>query len=193
MPDGYIRDLDKTKEGKTSLEHFPHQPVAATNFISHMIIREKRTGTVIYDSSTHIRNISDSFAANDNLVQVLGLALIKDLEHLLGQLDATQGHGAEGGPHAVGTVNLRQLHTTDEQAGHNLTRALHDSVLGSVHVKTAHATKLLDALHAHKALDRESTHGTVMASSGDDDGGVDGVGVLGQGQPGDTRCSKRSR
>ena len=79
--------------------------------------------------------------------------------------------------HSVGTVNLGQLHAADDETGYNLAGALDDGVLGSVHVEAAHAAQLLDALHADEALDGKGTHRAVVARRGDDERGVDGVGV----------------
>lgn len=57
--------------------------------------------------------------------------------------------------HAVRTVDLRQLHAADDQAGHNLARALDDGILGAQHVQPAHAAELLELLHADEPLDGE--------------------------------------
>jgi hypothetical protein len=79
--------------------------------------------------------------------------------------------------HAVGSINLGKFHATNDHARDNLTSVLDNSILGKVHVQTTHASELLNSLHAHEALDAESSHRTVVAGSGDDQRSVDGVGV----------------
>lgn len=79
--------------------------------------------------------------------------------------------------HAVGSVNLGQLHAAHNQAGNNFTSSLDNGVLGRVHVQAAHAAQLLNALHADESLDAEGTHGAVVAGGRDDERRVDGVGV----------------
>ncbi|KAH0194444.1 Thi4-domain-containing protein, partial [Aureobasidium melanogenum] len=105
------------------------------------------------------------------------LTLLKDFDDLLGSLDTTECHGAEGRSHTVGTVDFREFHAADDEAGDDLAGALDDGVFGGVHVEAAHAAKALDGLHADEALDGEGTEGAVVTGGGDDDGGVDGVGV----------------
>lgn len=95
--------------------------------------------------------------------------------------------------HTIGTIDFGQLHTAHDKTRHYLTGTLDNCILGGVpfqvsilssskegtrlfsHVETTHAPELLELLHADEALDGESTKRTVMASSGDDDGGIDGV------------------
>ncbi|KAH0237918.1 Thi4-domain-containing protein, partial [Aureobasidium melanogenum] len=105
------------------------------------------------------------------------LTLLKDFDDLLGSLDTTECHGAEGRSHTVGTVDFREFHAADDEAGDDLAGALDDGVFGGVHVEAAHAAKALDGLHADEALDGEGTEGAVVTGGGDDDGGVDGVSI----------------
>jgi hypothetical protein len=110
-------------------------------------------------------------------LHALLLALIKHLQSLLSSLDTTKSHSSKSRTHAVGTINLRQLHTTDNKTRSDLTGALDDGVLGDVHVEAAHAAQGWDGFHRHHALDAEGAEGTVVAGRGDDDGRVDGIGV----------------
>lgn len=105
-------------------------------------------------------------------------AALENFDGDLGSVDTRSGHGTESRTHAVGTVDLRQLHTTDNHTRNDLTGTLDDGVLGSVHVKTTHTTKSRSSLHGDQALDAESTHWTIVTGGGDDDWGVDGVWVL---------------
>ena len=116
---------------------------------------------------------------NARLVEssTLLLTLLKDPDNLLSSLDTTECHGTKGRSHTVGTVDFREFHTADDKAGNDLTGALDDGIFGRVHVEATHAAEALDGLHANETLDGESTEGTVVAGGGDDDGGVDSVGV----------------
>lgn len=105
---------------------------------------------------------------------VLLLAQVKDGEGLLGGLDAGQGHGAKGRAHAVGAVDLAELHAADDEAGDDLAGALDDGVLGGAHVEAAHSTELLERAHGHEALGREGAKGAVVARRADEHGRVDG-------------------
>lgn len=118
----------------------------------------------------------------DNLLPLaafhtLLLAHVEDLQCLLGSLDATESHGTESGTHAVGAVNLGQLHTANDESGRDLTSTLDNGILGDVHVEATHSTQGWDGFHGDHALDAEGTKRAVVASRGDDDGCVDGVGV----------------
>lgn len=128
-------------------------------------------------------------------VRVLLLAKLEHIEGLLGSLQAAEDHSTESRAcfqsaacsnlrlsstaltHTVGSIDLGEFHATDDQAGHNLTGVLDNRVFSGVHIETTHASELLDLLHAHEALDAESTHGTIVARGGDDQRSVDGVGV----------------
>ena len=110
-------------------------------------------------------------------LHALLLAHVKDLQCLLSGFDTTESHGTERGTHAVGTVNLRQLHATDDETGSNLTSALDNGILGDVHVEATHSTQSWDGFHGDHALNAEGAEGTIVASGGNNDGCVDGVGV----------------
>lgn len=112
-----------------------------------------------------------------NLLRALALALINDLESLLGGLDTTENHGTEGRAHAVRAVDLSQLHTTHDETLGDLTGVLDDGVLGGVHVQTTHATEFLDGGHGDEALGGEGAEGAVVAGGGDHQRSVDSVGV----------------
>jgi hypothetical protein len=89
--------------------------------------------------------------------------------------------GVFWGWEGVGTprtsVSLSQLHSSHDHTGHDLTGALDDLLLGHLHVETTHASELLVGADGHETLDGEGTERTVVAGGGDDNGGVDGVGV----------------
>lgn len=110
-------------------------------------------------------------------LHTLLLALVEHLERLLSSLDTTESHSAKGRTHAVGAVNLGQLHAANNETRSDLAGALDNGVLGDVHVETAHATEGGNGFHGDHALDAEGAEGTVVAGGGDDDGCVDGVGV----------------
>jgi hypothetical protein len=111
------------------------------------------------------------------LLVVLSLPLIPDTNGLFSSLDATENHGTEGRAHAVGAIDLGELHTADDQAGDDLAGALNDGIFSSAHVETAHATELGQLLHRDETLDTKGAKRTVVARGGDDQGRVDGVGV----------------
>lgn len=128
-----------------------------------------------------------------SLLAILRLALLKNLERFLCGLHPRNGHSSKcrafpirlvkllindingEHTHAVGAVDFTELHTADNETRNNLTGPLDDGVLGSVHVQAPHTAKLLDLLHADKPLDTEGTKWTIVASSADDERGVDGV------------------
>jgi hypothetical protein len=110
-------------------------------------------------------------------LHALLLAHVKHFQCLLSSLDTTESHSTESGTHAVGAVNLGQLHATNNKTGRNLASALDDSVFSNVHVEAAHAAESWDGFHGDHALDAEGAERTVVTSRGDDDGCVDGVGV----------------
>ena len=110
-------------------------------------------------------------------LHALLLAHVKHLQCLLSSLDTTESHGTESGTHTVGTVNLRQLHAADDETRCNLASTLDNGVFGNVHVEATHATQSWDSFHGDHTLDAEGTKGTIVASGGDNDGRVDGVGV----------------
>lgn len=112
-----------------------------------------------------------------NLLSTLALTLVDDLESLLSGLDTAENHGTKGGTHAVGAVDLSQLHTAHDQTLADLTGVLDDGVLGGVHVQAAHAAELLDGGHGDQTLGGEGAEGAVVASGGDHQRSVDGVGV----------------
>lgn len=91
----------------------------------------------------------------------------------------TRKVGGGGGhlTHAIRTVNLRKLHATNNQTRHDLPSPLDDGILSRLHIKPAHATKLLELLHADEPLDGEGAKGAVVTRRRDDDRRVDGVGV----------------
>lgn len=109
--------------------------------------------------------------------KTLCLPLVEDLQSSLCCRHPTVNHCSECRSHAVRAIDLTQLHATDNQTRHNLSRALHDRILGATHVQSAHPAQLLELLHGHEAFDAEGAEGSVVAGRGDDDGGVDGVGV----------------
>lgn len=111
------------------------------------------------------------------LLRVLSVPLVPHAQGFLGSLDATESHCAKGRAHAVGSVDLTELHPTDNETRHNLTSALDDGIFGSAHVETTHASQLLDLLHADETLDAEGAERTIMSGGRDDKGSVDGVGV----------------
>jgi hypothetical protein len=61
--------------------------------------------------------------------------------------------------HPVGAVELRQLHASTDESGDDLPRLVDDGVLGRVHVKAAHAAKLLDEPSRDEPLDAEGAKG----------------------------------
>ena len=67
-------------------------------------------------------------------------------------------------PHAIGTIDFAQLHSTNDQAWNHLTGSLDNSILRDVHIQSPHPTKFLNLLHRNEALDGEGTEGTVMTS-----------------------------
>lgn len=85
--------------------------------------------------------------------------------------------GTKGWAHAVGAIDLTQLHTTNNQTRNDLTSAFDDSVLGSVHVETSHTAQLINLMHGHETLDGEGAEWSIMAGCGDYDWGIDGIGV----------------
>lgn len=121
--------------------------------------------------------ISRQCVSATHLETTLLLTALEGLDGDLGSVDTRSSHGAESRAHAVGAIEFRQLHTADNHARDDLTGTLDDGVLSSVHVKTAHAAKCRGGLHGDETLDAESTHRTVVTGGGDDDRGVDGVGV----------------
>jgi len=110
-------------------------------------------------------------------LHALLLALVKHLESLLSSLDTAKSHSAESGTHAVGAVDFRQLHATDDEAWGDFAGAFNDSVFSNVHVEAAHAAQGRDGFHGDHALYAEGAEGPVVTGRGDDDGRVDGVGV----------------
>ena len=118
-----------------------------------------------------------SYALHPLLHVVNLLPLIPHPQRFLGSLDTTQRHGAKCRAHPVGTIPLTQLHTADNQARHNLTCALDNSVLGRSHVKTTHTLEALSDTHTDETLNAESAKGPIVAAAADDEGSVDGVGV----------------
>lgn len=108
---------------------------------------------------------------------ILLLALVEDGEALLGGLDARQRHGAEGGPHAVGAVDLAELHAAADEPRDDLAGALDDGVLGRVHVEATHAAEALESAHADEALGAESAERPVVARRADDQRRVDSARV----------------
>jgi len=110
-------------------------------------------------------------------LHALLLAHVEHLQCLLSSLDTTESHGTESGTHAVGAINLGQLHAADDETRCNLTSAFNDGVFGNVHVKATHAAESWDGFHGDHTLDAEGAERTVVTSRGDDDGCVDGVGV----------------
>lgn len=79
--------------------------------------------------------------------------------------------------HAISTIDLRELHASHNESRYNLPSALDNCILCRLHVKAAHAAKLLKLLHAYKPLDREGAKGAIVSSGADDKRCVDGVGV----------------
>lgn len=112
---------------------------------------------------------------SSRLSRALLLPLIENAQSLLGSLDAAERHGTKGWSHPVSAIHLTELHASDDQSWNNLPRALHDRILGGIHVQAAHASELLELLHRDEALDTEGTKWPVVAGRGDDDRGVDGV------------------
>lgn len=116
-------------------------------------------------------------SSHERLGPALLLPFLEDLARNLGTLDPGNCHSSEGWTHTIGSPNLCELHSTNNQTRNNLAGALDDGVLGEVHIETTHATKSAEGIHANKTLGTERTKGTVMTSSGDDDRGVDSVRV----------------
>ncbi|GAO45759.1 hypothetical protein G7K_0011-t1 [Saitoella complicata NRRL Y-17804] len=112
---------------------------------------------------------------------VLLTGTLQLLEGNIGTTDTRQEHGTEGGSHAVSTVNLGQLHTTDDESRDDLTDTLDDRVLSGTHVQTAHTTELTlvlgKSVHGLQTLNTESTERSVVTSGRDNDRSRDGVGV----------------
>ena len=128
------------------------------------------------------KRVTGLFAGYDTTILTLLLCvldgpLVPHAQGFLGSLDATEGHCAKSRAHAVGSVDLTELHPTDNETRHNLTGALDDGIFGSAHVKTAHASELLDLLHADKTLDAEGAKRAIVSGGRDDKGCVDGIGV----------------
>lgn len=70
-----------------------------------------------------------------------------------------RGRGERRRTHAVGAVDLGQLHAADDEAGRDLAGVRDDGVLGGLHVEATHAAELLELLHADEALDGEGAEG----------------------------------
>lgn len=115
--------------------------------------------------------------AASHLEIILSLPFIKDLESFLSSFDAGQSHGPEGRPHAICTIDLTQLHASNDETWNNLTSSLDDRVLGSVHVQATHTAELLNLLHGYETFDAEGTERPIVPCGGDDNWSIDSVWV----------------
>lgn len=95
------------------------------------------------------------------------------LQRHLRRLNPTHHHRAERRAHAVGAVELAELHPAHDESGDDLARPLDDRVFRAVHVQSAHPAEGPDGVHGDEALRAEGAEGAVVAGRGDYKGGVD--------------------
>eukprot|EP00756_Hemistasia_phaeocysticola_P017606 Hpha_TRINITY_DN15549_c4_g1::TRINITY_DN15549_c4_g1_i2::g.107193::m.107193 len=108
----------------------------------------------------------------------LGVSLLLDhlSSHLTG-LRAGEHHRPEGRAHAGCALNLGDLHTSDDHARHHLTGEVHNRILRSVHVQALHPWGGLDHSVGHQPLHPERPHRSVVAAGGNNNLGLQHVGV----------------